>query len=428
MYDRIREYWRQQHIRSFFTNSLAYSFFQVTNYIIPLLVIPYIVRVIGPDKYGILSIALAVIYYINIVTDYSFDISATKTVAQQKHDLKRLSSLYSSIFAIKIVISAACFLLLWFLLLALDVKQEFTYIYLFTYLLIPGNIALSLWFYVALEKTYFATTLNFIARILYLAGIFLFVRNSDDYVLIPFLNGISLILAGLISIYFLLFKIKLRPKLVSYACIRNQLREGKDVFLANLFINFYHNANVLILQFFVSDTIVGIYSAGEKIIKLLQSLFVPVSRVFYPLLSRVFVEDRNKALRYFRKVAQSLGILSLAASLALSVFGLYIADIYLGNEFSDSGDVIMIAAFAVLFGTLNYLFGIVFMLNLNQQKLFLKNVLVVGISNIVLCTILSYSLGANGAAISFLAAEMLLLVLLLNSLWRNHSLNELYYA
>jgi PST family polysaccharide transporter len=87
MYDRIREYWRQQHIRSFFTNSLAYSFFQVTNYIIPLLVIPYIVRVIGPDKYGILSIALAVIYYINIVTDYSFDISATKTVAQQKHDL-----------------------------------------------------------------------------------------------------------------------------------------------------------------------------------------------------------------------------------------------------------------------------------------------------------------------------------------------------
>jgi len=45
------------------TNFGALTVMQAVQYIVPLIVLPYLVRVVGPAKFGIISFAQAIAYY-----------------------------------------------------------------------------------------------------------------------------------------------------------------------------------------------------------------------------------------------------------------------------------------------------------------------------------------------------------------------------
>ncbi|EJD6330499.1 oligosaccharide flippase family protein, partial [Proteus mirabilis] len=52
------------------TNILSMFSIQGVNYLIPLIMIPYLVRTLGMDGFGKYSIIIAIIQYLVIITDY----------------------------------------------------------------------------------------------------------------------------------------------------------------------------------------------------------------------------------------------------------------------------------------------------------------------------------------------------------------------
>ncbi|HOS29136.1 MAG TPA: oligosaccharide flippase family protein, partial [Deltaproteobacteria bacterium] len=51
------------------TNFGALTVMQAVQYIVPLIVLPYLVRVVGPAKFGIISFAQAIAYYFALLPD-----------------------------------------------------------------------------------------------------------------------------------------------------------------------------------------------------------------------------------------------------------------------------------------------------------------------------------------------------------------------
>ena len=101
-------------------NFLSLSVLQAANYLLPLVILPYLVRMIGVEKLGLIVFAQAVIQYFNIVTDYGFHLSATRDIAANRNDTNRIAVIFSSIMAIKTVL-----LVLGFGILLLMVIEHF---------------------------------------------------------------------------------------------------------------------------------------------------------------------------------------------------------------------------------------------------------------------------------------------------------------
>jgi O-antigen/teichoic acid export membrane protein len=59
---------------------------EVANYILPMVSMPVIVRIIGPDKFGIINYAGAIVGYFVLIVNYGFDLTATRKIAQNKGD------------------------------------------------------------------------------------------------------------------------------------------------------------------------------------------------------------------------------------------------------------------------------------------------------------------------------------------------------
>src|SRR5271154_6608548 len=62
-------------------NVISLSGLQVITYLFPIIILPYLFRVIGPEKFGLIAFAQAFVQYFMIVTDYGFSVSATKEIS-----------------------------------------------------------------------------------------------------------------------------------------------------------------------------------------------------------------------------------------------------------------------------------------------------------------------------------------------------------
>ncbi|ASS97999.1 MULTISPECIES: oligosaccharide flippase family protein [Geobacillus] len=78
-----------------FENFLSLATLQGLNYILPLLTLPYLVRVLGPDNYGLVAFAQSFIQFFIILVDYGFNLSATNQIAIYRDNKKKELKVFS---------------------------------------------------------------------------------------------------------------------------------------------------------------------------------------------------------------------------------------------------------------------------------------------------------------------------------------------
>lgn len=381
-------------------NFIYLSLMQIAGFIFPLFTLPYLAKVVGANGFGRIAFASAIIVWIQTIADWGFNYTATRDVAQKREDKLAVSMIFSKIFWSRCVLMFISLLLL-FVLIAIipDFRRNYTII-LITFLLIPGNIMFSEWFFQAMERMKYITILNFIAKLLFTILVFFFVRDKNDYYLQPLFISLGFITSGFIALYFILVRWKVKLFRPSYNEIWYTIKESTNVFINNLMPNLYNSMSTILLGFFSNPMAVGIYSSGKNFVSISYSMTSIISRTFFPYLVR-------KSNKHGIFVRISI-IVSSLVTIILFLFANFIIQLFYTEEFVDSILVLKITSFALLFITLNTVYGTNYLLIHNYDRLLRNITIISSLIGLILAFPLIYFFDYIGASITFLLSSVLM--------------------
>lgn len=400
-------------------NFLYLSVLNALNILLPLITLPYILNVVGKANYGIYTYVYTILQYIIIIATYGFNFSATKQISQCRDDVKRVNEIYNAViiskFMIALVLSALVMVLSRFIL-----KDDVAPLMFMLGLgMVIGDVLTPVWLFQGMEKMKYMTIVNASSKILFTVLVFVVIRSTEDFFLLILLNSAGYILAGVLSLILSARQFGMKLGLASVRDIAYQLKEGSAVFGSTFGIFLYRNANVLILKQLAPNEVVGVYSAAEKVIKGFQSIVAPAAQALFPHLSQRFKDKSDvENINLLKKISLPFSAVLALLSGAVYVFAPWISDLLCGVGMRDCIPLIRIMTLVIFFGEINYLIGILGLINMNRQKQFFNSVMITGVFSVIFILIFAGKYGATAAACSMSLSEMLLTMLCVGCLFK----------
>jgi len=157
--------------------------------------------------------------------------------------------------------------------------------------------------------------------------------------------------------------------------------------------------DLIMLQFFKGETIVGLYEAAYTIIKnliIFPSFFI-IS--IYPLFSKYFIKDKEKLYNLYKKSFLYLFLFSLFIVIGCFIFGKFVILLMFGKEFIESVLILKLVSIGGFFLFLNLVN--IYYLNATNKPIINAYIFILGaVMNIILNLILIPKYSYVGAAIS----------------------------
>jgi len=401
-------------------NVISLYVLQFANYFLPLVTVPYLVRVLGPEKFGAVAFGQSLIAYFVLVVNYGFDWSATRKISVQRDDLNAVSQTATSVWAAKALLCGAGFLVLVGLVQVVPKFREIGILLLVLYGIVVGNVLFPTWLFQGLERMVAISVINFTARLLATAGVFALIRRPSDFIIYAGLLSFKWVGAGVIGVWLAYRTLKISFVLPSWTGIRQILVEGWTLFLSRGAVGLYTAGNAFILGLLTNNTVVGYYSAAEKLVKAVQLLLHPISQAAYPRFSKMATESKVGALKWGRRMLLLMSGLGLVLSIGLFTGAPIIVQIMLGPDYGPSVSVVRILAFLPLVIGASNVLGVQIMLPFGRDKVFTSILVGAGLINIILAFLLTPFWQQNGMATAVLITEVFVTMTMLGYLMVNH--------
>lgn len=387
-------------------NFTSLSLLQLANYIFPVITLPYLVRVLGPEKYGLINFAAAFSAYFVIITDYGFNLSATQEISVNRNDKEKVSEIFSSVLTIKIILFFLSSGIFFLIVNMFELFSNDAGLYSIMFIGVVGIVLFPLWVYQSVEQMKYILIINVAIRSVTVVSIFLLVKVENDYLLLAVIYTITQVMTGITGLFFAIRKFDLRYLFPSKVQLLEQLKKGWNLFLSSIWINLYTTSNVFILGLFAPNSVVGYYSAADKVRIAFQGILSSMSQSVFPYVNKLLAESYQKFISFNRKLLKISVMIGIIISSSLFLFAEPIVKIVLGNEYSPSVIVLRIIAWLPLIIFLSNVFGIQTMLPLNYQKKFSQILFLAALINLMISFSIVPSYFEIGTAVSMLVTEI----------------------
>jgi PST family polysaccharide transporter len=407
-------------------NFTSLSTLQGINYLLPLVILPYLIRVIGPEKFGLIAFAQALIQYFMIFTDYGFSLTATKKISLCKTQ-EQASTIFSTVMTVKFILAFLSYLILLILINAVPKFKHDWLLYLFSFGAVIGNTLFPVWLFQGNEKMKFITIINIIGGIIYTASLFIFVRGPADYLLVPLLNSLFFIITGLLGLFVAFKEFDLEFVFQSYSDIKEELKMGWEVFISVVAINTYTATRIFAVGLLTNNTLTGYYSIAEKITGVIQAFpLASLSQAIYPRISRIFAKSKNRALGLMHKVQHSTTLTYLLAIPLLFFLAPWIVKIACGENYPEALISFRLLLLSILFISANA-FKVQFLLVCGRPDIYSRMHVLAALLGLPLIFTFIYYFSYLGAAAATIAIEAVIFIStsqIIYTLTNNYKLNR----
>jgi len=320
-------------------NLFSLALLQGVNYILPLITIPYLFRVLGAERYGLVAFGYAFTQYFIIVTDFGFNLSSVKFVSENRGDKTIVNRHVNSVLVTRLLLAILCLVFFTTISFYFVRFSNDKWFFLLFFGMVLGNAVFPLWYFQGMEKMKFVTIINVTAKVLSVIPFFVFIHKPEDYYQVPFFYSIGYMAAGIISLYLIYFKMGLTFHWPFMSDIFKVIKESSGYFLSRASLSFFTTSNAFVLGLVAGNVQVGYYVIAEKLYQAYNSLISPVNGVLFPYMAR------NKDVKFFKRILTHVSVVNFSIVLiAISLSGIIVQILFkTDNEFTLGAIKILLA-------------------------------------------------------------------------------------
>ena len=266
-------------------NTSALFQLQILNYIFPLILLPFLTRILGLEAYGVYAFNIAVIQVATIVTDYGFNLSATYEISKNRDRPEYVNDLIGSVYFIKLILLLIVAIVVALFFMIYPKYAEYRLFMLLTIIPIAGMTFQPIWFFQGIEQMKYITIYTCLSKFSYVVLVLLFVRSADQIVRIVLANGVAQVGAAIIG-WRLIKRIGYAPRIPDRGFVKKVFNDSRGFFLSRAAASTYTTAGSFYLGLLAAPSQVAIFSASEQLYKAAQNIFTPLIQSLYPFMAR----------------------------------------------------------------------------------------------------------------------------------------------
>ena len=400
-------------------NILSLYAVQGLNYLLPLLVLPYLLRVLGPSGYGAIAFAQSLMSYAVMLTDYGFNLSATRAISLARDNPAELARIFWSTMTAKLLLLLISALILVPVVALVPQFREQWRVFAVCGLMVVGSCAFPQWYFQGLERMRAVATIQAVTKLVAFVATFVFVRSSADRVVAAAVLSMPTVIAALLCAVAINSIAPVRRWRPSVGDVRAVFAGNWHLFVSIAAGTLYLNTNSFLLGLMSGTYAVALYTLANKVALTTFNVFGPIFQATFPRASVAFGRSGPEAGRFVRRLAVPLLPVAAMVSLLLVVFAPIIIRVAAGGDYADAILVLRIMGVLPLLLTAGALLAQIVMINAGLSQALSRVYLAVGIVNLVILPVLIIAYDAAGAAASLVTAELVGPILMFGAIRRH---------
>jgi len=371
-------------------------------WILSFFVTVYLARVLGASGFGKISFAFSIFAYGVLLSDLGLTILGTREIARKK---KGIDDITSNILSLRLILALLSFtILLLFSLFAPLQKDTRVLLTLYSFSIFFYAFYLD-WFFRGRERMANIAAASIITQIIYVILVFSFVNQANDIIRIPFLwfAGIG---AGAIFLFLIFYLTKHHFRFhVDFSLLKLSVPVG----IAAIMNQVYFHFDLVTIGLIKGESDVGLYNAGFKLVTFLLSVDTAFAWVYFPMVSRFFVESKEKLKSLVFAGTKLILLFAVPLAFGGTLLAGRVINLIYGEQFTGASDAFRILIWAIPLTSIQTVFAFG-LLGCNLEKKYSLGMVIGTFINIVLNLILIPFLGIKGAAAATIISEIVMLI------------------
>lgn len=303
--------------KSFVTNLFNLSGIQLSNILLTLLIFPIIIRIIGLEAFGFVTLANTFSILTGTFINFGTSENGIRDVASNTNDSGKLKSVVYNVVWIRVIIF--CFYLTC-LLIFRAYYEKYSLFILLSIPIVTAEVLNPLFFYVGVEKLRLFSIANLASNLLSVACIILFIKGPQYAQWTNFILGTSNLFAYTFLFLHAVFKYNLGFEMPN---IKGLFATGKhNVYLTANSISTQIQLSIMVFAIgsFGNAVLLGAYAICDKIIRSTRTMSVTLSIALYPRATQIYNKDSVLWQKQRKKWKLWITTTFLAGSLVLFIF------------------------------------------------------------------------------------------------------------
>ena len=378
-------------------NYLYNVVYQILLLLVPLITVPYISRVLGPELVGINSYTNSWMTFFMLVGQMGIALYGNREVAYHRENPIERSKIFWGIELLQ-VITITCALIAYLgavLLFSTTFKEYFL---LQSFWIIAAGVDVS-WYFMGVENFQRIVFRNMLVKLASVALIFLVVKGNNDLGKYIALLGLSNLVGNLTLWPYLKDEIKWVP--ISTWHPFRHFYPALLLFVPTITTQVYLVVNRLMLGRMSTQSQLGQFQYTDQIIKVILAVVTASGQVMLPHIANKFSKGDVKGIRdSLYNSFDFITAIAIPMMFGIMAIAKQFAPWFLGKQFNDAGILMMIEAPVILFIGWSNVTGTQYLMPINRTKEYTVSVTVGAVINVITNLFLIALWGARGATLA----------------------------